>query len=574
MGGLCPVGRPSAISCQPSAKDTSQKKKVFKDQKGALNRLASNIDNKSIQFVGSPVCPPLEDGFGGSINIGRKSMGTRGELHGGIPHRVHLQFRSSWQVGERTGRSEVGRAKVIQRALKPYTIYLTALNVLFCVCLAHARQSSSPEAANGVAFTENFAIDTAKNQALDIVSLGLHVGDALPVSIWTEELHTYPVGSTKLEKYKGQWLILDFWATWCSPCIAMLPQLNQLQEDFKGEVQFISVTYQNTATVKPVLQRQKTTIIEKVVNDSSLHRLFPHQVLPHFVWIDPEGQVAAITGMEALNEESLRDALKGNLVVKAKKDYSLAYERDKPLLINGNGGGGNELLYHSMISGYIEGLDAGSSVQLAKGPQTKITVRNGSLRKLFSLAYGEGKVFFGSNRLQLDVSDSSKVFSSATGAAYLDWARKNTFCYELLLPVERTEKCFDIFQRDLSLMFPQYSVEVENRNKACLVLIDLQATRRQHTVRGTPSMKVADDTGNLQVRNMLPEHIVYNLNIFYMQKSPYPIIDDTACGFAVDMDFGNNLSDLAAINKSLEKSGFKFVKKNVSIPVLTIKDSI
>ena len=154
MEGLCPVGRPSVISCQLSAKDTSQKKKVFKDKKEALGTQASNIDNKSIQFVGSLVCPPLEDGFGGATDLGRNSMGTRGELHWEIPHRVNLQCRSSWQVGERTGTREVGRAKVIQRALKPYTIYLTALNVLFCVCLAHARQSSSPEAAHGVAFTE------------------------------------------------------------------------------------------------------------------------------------------------------------------------------------------------------------------------------------------------------------------------------------------------------------------------------------------------------------------------------------------------------------------------------------
>ncbi|MCL4639491.1 MAG: SusC/RagA family TonB-linked outer membrane protein [Olivibacter sp.] len=167
MGEVCPVGRPSVISCQPSAKDTSQKKKVFKDKKEALSRLASNIDNKSTQFVGSLPCPSLEDGFGGSINIGRNSMGTRGELHGKIPHRVHLQFRSSWQVGDRTGRSEVGRAKVIQRALKPYTIYLTALNVLFCVCLAHARQSSSPEAAHGVAFQKSYPITGTVLNAAD-----------------------------------------------------------------------------------------------------------------------------------------------------------------------------------------------------------------------------------------------------------------------------------------------------------------------------------------------------------------------------------------------------------------------
>lgn len=35
--------------------------------------------------------------------------------------------------------------------------------------------------------------------------------------------------------------VLDFWATWCGPCIASIPHLNDLQEEHKGEVTFIGV---------------------------------------------------------------------------------------------------------------------------------------------------------------------------------------------------------------------------------------------------------------------------------------------------------------------------------------------
>src|SRR5690606_3062743 len=52
-------------------------------------------------------------------------------------------------------------------ALKPYTVYLITLKILFCVCLAHARQSSSPEAAYGVALST----DSIKP---------LQIGDAIP----------------------------------------------------------------------------------------------------------------------------------------------------------------------------------------------------------------------------------------------------------------------------------------------------------------------------------------------------------------------------------------------------------
>ena len=38
-----------------------------------------------------------------------------------------------------------------------------------------------------------------------------------------------------LEKYRGQVVLLDFWATWCGPCIAELPNVKQTYEKYKGQ---------------------------------------------------------------------------------------------------------------------------------------------------------------------------------------------------------------------------------------------------------------------------------------------------------------------------------------------------
>ena len=34
--------------------------------------------------------------------------------------------------------------------------------------------------------------------------------------------------SVSLSDYRGQWVLLNFWATWCSPCVEEMPYLNQL----------------------------------------------------------------------------------------------------------------------------------------------------------------------------------------------------------------------------------------------------------------------------------------------------------------------------------------------------------
>jgi thiol-disulfide isomerase/thioredoxin len=51
-----------------------------------------------------------------------------------------------------------------------------------------------------------------------------------------------------LEQYKGRVLLIDFWATWCSPCVAMLPHIAKLKKEFTGRAfQILSVSGDDAA---------------------------------------------------------------------------------------------------------------------------------------------------------------------------------------------------------------------------------------------------------------------------------------------------------------------------------------
>jgi thiol-disulfide isomerase/thioredoxin len=62
-----------------------------------------------------------------------------------------------------------------------------------------------------------------------------------------------------LEQYEGQVVLLNFWATWCAPCRAEMPDLVQLQEEWGAEgLQIVGVAMdqRGTEAVAPYLKRQ------------------------------------------------------------------------------------------------------------------------------------------------------------------------------------------------------------------------------------------------------------------------------------------------------------------------------
>ena len=96
------------------------------------------------------------------------------------------------------------------------------------------------------------------------------------------------LSSFKNKKY----VLLDFWATWCVPCIKEMPLLKSLHEKFAQDLEIISIAYPTSLSeVKDVIAKQKMSWIN-IYNDTKLINSFGGMgAIPRLFLIDKSGKI-------------------------------------------------------------------------------------------------------------------------------------------------------------------------------------------------------------------------------------------------------------------------------------------
>jgi peroxiredoxin/YHS domain-containing protein len=102
-----------------------------------------------------------------------------------------------------------------------------------------------------------------------------------------------------LESFKGQWVLLDFWATWCKPCVEMMPELQKLSETYadKGLVVLgVSIDEDKNRIKKIERFVDKVGVSYPIFSDAKQDpawHMFNVKVLPSLFLIDQDGQIVA-----------------------------------------------------------------------------------------------------------------------------------------------------------------------------------------------------------------------------------------------------------------------------------------
>jgi peroxiredoxin len=116
----------------------------------------------------------------------------------------------------------------------------------------------------------------------------------------------------RLADHKGKIVLLDFWASWCGPCLQTMPQVEKVAAQFADQgVELVTINLQETPErVRTALERLKLEFPVALDKDGRVAERYGATSIPQTVIVDREGKVARLfVGGSPRFDEQLRQAL-------------------------------------------------------------------------------------------------------------------------------------------------------------------------------------------------------------------------------------------------------------------------
>lgn len=382
----------------------------------------------------------------------------------------------------------------------------------------------------------------------------LQTGDKLEVKNTFSMLND-KLKQVNLSQYNDRLLVIDFFDTFCTACIAKMPEIVSLQKEFGDNIKLIQATWQDKKTIEDFFKKNRFLKEHQayppvIYGDTLLHQLFPHQGVPHVVWIW-KGKVLAITAADVLNSKNIKEFIANGTITLPRKNDFLP-QRSEAQSVQGH-------LMYSKLSAFDPNVSRSAFTyendSITGGFRSclnNLPIMNAYLSILTKI---HKKYFLVTkDRLVWKVRDRSIYQYEDNEKEPSKWLEKHAICYERRDLRKRDE----IEQAKLALSdlnnFLGLDVYYGKAKRKCLVI-------KKTTITDTPTA-IKEATQNLEGTAVLA------FILDYSKKFP-PVVDDVQTKTNIALGEYNDLVDL---NVQLSAYGLRLEEEEREIDVLVFEE--
>lgn len=366
------------------------------------------------------------------------------------------------------------------------------------------------------------------------VSESIQLGSLVPdfdINILTKESTV----KKNIKDYRGKVVILEFWATYCGPCLPAMDHLASLQKKFPNDLEVINVTDEERWKVVNFLKKLPTSMPIAIDTDKSINQLFYHQLMPHTIIIDPQGYIKAITSPEEVTEEIIYLAKSGAiLAVKTKAEFATNTENVTAMTVVQ---AEDKSFYKVAASALKEGVQP----QINKKSDFEYEFINCTVPLMYQILYQTTRPN-PNDRVCLEVSEQTKYL--------LD--EKQQYCLSIKVPEAMKHRLGEIGMKNLEDIF---GLKAKNENR----------TRKVYALSTNKDMTVtANNVGmDMPLKDFLK--LLWDTKVVDMPVVNESETADTSIIWVTDFP-----KEVSKVQESIQKLGFKLVPKTTEAACLVL----
>jgi len=354
-------------------------------------------------------------------------------------------------------------------------------------------------------------------------------------------------GEIDIHKISNKIIILNFWGTWCAPCLPEMETLTKLQDRYSASIQVIAVSNDNTQRLKNYLAKRPTKILLASDTANFLYKSVGFSYVGQSIIIGKDKRIVALVHSDSINERMVQ-RLMDNKAIKSSAEFIFAGSAndDKDRF------GVDSLTEENVcLRSYMPDMSTMSQSYPGRLRGRRLTYFNTCSEVLYKDAF--------------DISSQSQVIYEVDKKLVCDFSDKTKLlCFDFLVREAQKDSFKIIMQKTLNAMLP-FKARVDQKELPVLVL------KRNSVDLGIQSSSATDSTYWFSGRGFNGKGVHISTFIGYLTNAlGMPVLDETGLTGKYDIKTENAFSSKEEVLKAIEKIGFEVEESRKQMPILII----